>query len=94
MQDRPKLTHVAIRLKGEVHSLPEPNRHADIVYGLIRKDPELDYVTIEHAGEFGFLDANGRFLNRHQAFINAELNDQIKDETKVIRCMLFSEAVW
>ena len=92
--DRPRLTHVAIRYNGRVTALPEPNRHSDIVYKLIREDPEIEYWKIELDGEFGFLDGSGRFLNRKQALVSADINDQIKDPTKVLQGMLFSEALW
>ena len=94
MNDRPKLTSVAIRFRGEVHSAPAPGRHADLVCVLIRRHPEVDYIDIENESEFGFLDEVGRFLNRKQALINAHNNGQIKDESKVIHNQLFSEALW
>jgi len=92
--ERPRITHVAIRFRDKVHSLPEPNRHADIIYTMIREDKELDYMDIDRDGEFGFLDATGRFLTRKQATVSADLNDQVKDRTKVLLGQLYSEALW
>lgn len=92
--ERPRITHVAIRFRDKVHSLPEPNRHADIVYVIIREDVNVDYVDIDRDGEFGFLDETGRFLNRKQALVSADINDQIKDRSKVLIGQLYSEALW
>jgi hypothetical protein len=92
--ERPRLTHVAIRFRDKVHSLPEPNRHADIIYQMIREDKEIDYMDIDHEGEFGFLDETGLFLNRKQALYSAIANDQIKDTSKVLVNQLYSEAIW
>ena len=92
--DRPRITHVAIRFRDKVHSLPEPFRHADIVYRVIREDPEVDYMDIDRDGEFGFLDETGRFLTRKQAVISAHVNKQITDESKILMDQLYSEALW
>lgn len=92
--ERPKLTHVAIRLDGVTHSLPAPHRHADIISMMFRADRELEYERLEREGTFGFVDESGRFLSRQQALISARVNDQIIDETKVMHGSLFSEGVW
>lgn len=88
---RPKITHVAIRFNDVIYSLPEPNRHNDVIYMIVRQNPDIDYIDVE---EEGFLDAEGHFLNRKQALVSAQLNDQLKDPNNVRLNMLFSEDLW
>lgn len=91
--DRPKITHVAIRFQGEVYSLPAPNRHEDVVREIVQK-LKVSHVD-SHDEDRGFLDESGRYLNRKQALVSAELNDQILDSVKVIHHHgLLSENIW
>ena len=92
MRDRAKLTHVAIRFRGIVYSLPAPNRHHHVIGEIIRLTgvETVDAPTDDQ----GFLDENGTFLNRHQALLSAELFDQLKPNEPVRYGMLFSENVW
>jgi hypothetical protein len=89
---RAKLTHVAIRFRGIVYSLPAPNRHHHVIGEIIRLTgvETVDAPTDDQ----GFLDENGTFLNRHQALVSAELFDQLKPNEPVRYGMLFSENVW
>ena len=92
-EQRPRLTHVAVRHKGVVWSLPEPFRHHHIF-------SIMNYLGVE--GPFdgdirddqGFLDASGRYLNRRQALPSALLHDQIKNDGKLIGSVLTSEDLW
>lgn len=90
---RPPITHVAVRFRGTVHSLPKPNRHHDVIR-LICETTGADYVDANGPDDQGFLDESGRFLNRKQALVSALDNDQIKDASKVLHGMLFSENLW
>jgi hypothetical protein len=87
---RTKITHVAIRFQGVVYSLPEPNRHHDVIREIVQK------TGVSHVDndEQGFLDEDGRFLNRSQALLRALLTNQIKDPNKIRAKMLFSEDLW
>jgi hypothetical protein len=88
---RAKLTHVAIRFRGKVYSLPAPSRHHHVIIEILKQNSNV--CTVDD-NEQGFLDESGHFLNRKQALVSAQLNDQIKPGA-VIRCeMLFSEDVW
>lgn len=89
--ERTRLTHVAIRFRGKVYSLPAPNRHHHVIREILRQNPDVCSVSND---EQGFLDESGMFLNRHQALVSAELFGQIKPGTVIRADMLFSEDVW
>lgn len=90
--ERKRITHVAIRVDGEVFSLPEPNRHHDVIALIIRT---TDHVTVEaYDDDQGFLDEDGRYLTRKQALVNALMHDQVKDPDNIRADMLFSEDLW
>jgi hypothetical protein len=84
------ITHVAIKFKGVTYSLPSPNRHWNVIRHIV------DTTGVSHVDhdEQGFLDDKGNFLTRGQAFVHAAINNQIKDPSKVMLDMLFSEDVW
>jgi len=86
------ITHVAIRFRGQVWSLPRPHRHHDVIRLIVQ---QTGAATVDaHEDNQGFLDAYGQYLNRRQALLNAEMNGQLKDPAN-IRCgKLFSEDVW
>lgn len=87
---RSPITHVAIRFQGKVFSLPRPNRHHDVIRHIVET---LGVNCVDTQGDDqGFLDAEGRYLNRQQALVSALQNDQIKGE--VLCGMLFSENLW
>mgnify|MGYP000325926200 FL=1 len=68
LENPQQITHVAIKYANKVFSLPAPNRHHDVIRmigGISGPDTQ------------GFLDANGTFLNRKQAFIVAQMTRQI-----------------
>ncbi len=90
--DRLPLTHVAIRFQGKIWSLPAPYRHHHIIRVIIMLDPDVTHVDTSQSDQ-GFLDSSGRFLNRKQALVNAELNGQIKNG-KLIGSILTSEDLW
>lgn len=90
MSERFPITHVAIRFQGKVYSLPEPNRHCDVVR-LIIKQTGVTSVDVELEDE-GFLDSSGRYLTRKQALVSAQLHNQVKG--KVIHHELYSENLW
>jgi len=86
LENPQKITHVAIKYANKVFSLPAPNRHHDVirmiggVYG-----PDVQ----------GFLDANGTFLNRKQAFLIAEQTGQLNRNPGGYQGPeLFSEDLW
>ncbi len=90
VHERPPLTHVAIRFRGKVWSLPSPYRHHHIIHMIIHLDPAVE--TVDSCGDDqGFLDASGRYLTRRQAEVSAHLNGQLKAK---IRGVLTSEDVW
>jgi hypothetical protein len=92
MNNRPRITHVAIRLNGKIYSLLAPNRHHDVIRYII-DTTEHTHVDVRDEDQ-GFLDASGRYLNRKQALASALLNGQIKEGTVIRMNMLFSEDVW
>jgi len=87
------ITHVALKFNGETHSLPKPNRHHDIIRMIVQNNPDIKFVDAPEE-DWGFLDADGKYLNRKQALTRAMLTDQIIDINKVYARQLFSENVW
>lgn len=87
---RTKITHVAIRFQGKVYSLPPPNRHHDVIREIVR----LTGVDSVDNDEQGFLDETGRFLNRQQAILSARLHNQIREGSRIVAGLLFSENLW
>ena len=87
------ITHVAIKYKGEVHSLPAPNRHHNVIWMLCKKFPEEDNFN-QIGNTQGFLDSEGNFLDRYDALEVARAAGQIKDVRNIRADRLFSEDVW
>lgn len=67
------ITHVAIKYDGVIYSLPRPNRHHHVIHLIAT----LNGVGIKGPNVQGFLDENGEFLNRQDAFIRARRTGQI-----------------
>lgn len=91
--NRPKLTHVAIRFQGKIWSLPAPYRHFNIIRVICFLNPEIQTVETNYDTDQGFLDESGRYLTRKQAEVNAFLNNQVK-HGKMIGSCLTSEDLW
>jgi hypothetical protein len=94
--DRPRITHVAVRFQDKIYSLPEPNRHHDVlrlIYETLSPGTKMIGVNGDNQG---FLDESGRYLTRGQALVSAQLNDQILpgDRGKIIGDRLYSENLW
>lgn len=89
----PKITHVALWFRGQIYSLPEPNRHHHIIWHIIGTQPDVKTVDARGKDE-GFLDENGEYLTREEALVNALANKQVKDETDIRAGQLFSEDLW
>ena len=70
------ITYVAVKTgNGKLYFLPAPNRHHNVLRLMksLIKDEDRDYSTeIE-----GFLDEDGEFINRKEAYILALEHDQI-----------------
>ena len=88
---RPPITHVACSVAGVVWSLPKPYRH-DSVLRLIGEMSPVKYNDADEHSQ-GFLDEDGRYLTRDQAWVNADLNGQIKNG-RIIGGCLTSEDLW
>ncbi len=69
MSDR-ALTHVAVYYNEKVYSLPAPNRHHDVIRTIPGgvAGPDIQ----------GFLDDQGAFYNRRDAYLLASFNGQLK----------------
>lgn len=88
LENPQQITHVAIKYANKVFSLPAPNRHHDV----IRMIGGVSGPDVQ-----GFLDANGVFLNRKQAFEVATQTGQIKRPNTPGTYQgpqLFSEDLW
>lgn len=93
MITRPPITHVAVRFRGVVRSLPSPNRHHDVIRAIVEADPSVTYVDARDEDQ-GFLDASGRYLTRKQALVSARLNDQLRADRPIWHDELYSENLW
>jgi hypothetical protein len=95
MSDSPfgseRIVAAAVRLDGEVFSLPAPNRHWNVMTYMRQylgdkwREPDPDW-------DQGFLTSKGRFVRRIEARDIAMLSGQI--EKTQHRNQLFSEDVW
>lgn len=94
---RPPLTHVAIRFRDQVWSLPRPHRHHHVIRLIIWATDNFGAQDVTHVDAYGddqgFLDASGRYLNRKQAEVSAWLNKQLKND-RLIGSVLTSEDLW
>lgn len=90
--DRAPITHVAIRYKGRVWSLPRPNRHHNVIRKIA--DETGDTHIDSRGDDQGFLDADGRYLTRRQALVSALCNKQVLDENDIRGGQLYSEDLW
>ena len=94
-EHRPKITHVAIRFKGVVYSLPAPNRHHDVIRYIIETTEHKKVDAHNDEDCQGFLDESGAFLRRKPALLSAKANNQIKPGvTPSNHNGLFSEDIW
>lgn len=84
------ITHVAIRFRNEIYSLPPPNRHHHIIWE-IAKILNIESVDLE---EQGFLDETGKFYNRQDALAHALICNQVKNIALIRAGRLFSEDLW
>lgn len=81
----PRITHVAIQYNGKVYSLPKPNRH----HHVIRMIGGIHGPNMQ-----GFLDNDGRFLDRKAALRVALAAGQVLDPVDIRANQLFSEDLW
>lgn len=88
-----RITHVAIRHRGKVYSLPAPNRHHHVLWEM--RDSGIPRTELgDH--EQGFVDESGAFLTRTHAFERAQETGQIKPRVpgNYEGPLLFSEDLW
>ncbi len=78
----------AIQWEGEVHFIPAPARHIDVVLYMAERGfpPKATYSQ-------GFITTAGRFVDRIEAFRLAEQGGQLKGEPKQPP-NLYSEDLW
>lgn len=95
--ERQPLTHVAMRFRGNIWALPKPYRHHHIIRLIIWLSDTFGDQSISSVDtrdeDQGFLDASGRYFNRKQALVNAEMHKQIKNG-RIIGGVLTSEDLW
>lgn len=72
--------------------MPKPNRHHDVIR-LIVNQTGVQYVDA-HGEDQGFLDQSGTYLNRKQAFVSAEANNQLRPTEPIRYNQLYSENLW
>ena len=82
------ITHVAVKYKGTVYSLPPPNRHHHILRQI---------APIEGAHSEGFLVDNETYVNRKTAYKIAKENGQLNrivSPNHYNGTELYSEDLW
>ncbi len=67
-----KITHVAVKTPTEIWSMPKPNRHHDVLRLMSHHEVHAYGNEIQ-----GFLDENGKFLDRKTAYVLACTTGQI-----------------
>lgn len=85
------ITHVAIRFRGKVWSLPRPYRHHHIIRVICYLDPDVDCVDT-HGDDQGFLTDSGQYLTRDQGEEHARACGQLNKP--IIGGVLTSEDLW
>lgn len=81
---------VAISYKGEIHQLPRPNRHHNVIREIAKKNG----VGIQGRDVQGFITNTGRFVNRSTALAIALKAGQVLDVNNIRAGRLFSEDLW
>ncbi len=71
------ITHVAVKTGEKNWSLPKPNRHHNILREMYESGVSRDYANETE----GFLDEDGNFLNRSEAYLLAVSTGQINRRT-------------
>ena len=90
-----KITHVAVKYRGKIYSLPSPNRHHHVIWKIAEENgltPDNPPTGIYGKNQ-GFLDEEGNYLTRKQAHKIALESGQALPSAK-IRDELFSEDLW
>lgn len=92
-----KITHVAIRHKGLIYSLPAPNRHHHVIRMIHEKTGSTNIGGGE--GNQGFLDSEGVYLRRKEALARAMETGQLLERAfdvggGVTLGQLYSEDIW
>jgi hypothetical protein len=83
------INQVAIRKDGQVHSLPRPARHVDLLHKI--RDAGEDRAGYE----YGFLTNVGRFVDRFEAWEIAQESGQMQTRNgRPLRQELHSELLW
>lgn len=93
MGDKERIVAAAIQIEGITISLPQPARHAQVLFcamDICRDD------TAHFAACQGFLTSEGRFVNRVQAKHIAHIagQEQLRPERERHETQLFSEDLW
>lgn len=90
------ITHVAIIFRGEVFSLPKPCRHHHVLQTINRALALYGLSPVDDSAtgkDQGFVDEDGLFLDREQAWERACATGQRIGES-VCPGTLFSEDLW
>ena len=84
------ITHVAIKIKDKIWSLPKPNRHNHIIMQIyLETNCQLD-----EDNQQGFLDNESNFLTREEALLHAQDCNQILSDKPLWGDELYSENLW
>lgn len=87
-----KITHVAIDFDNKIYSMARPNRHHHVLTMMFRNG-----IILYGPHKEGFLDENGSWLSRKEAFVLASNNGQLnrrKGPEYYQGDELYSEDIW
>ena len=86
-----QITDVAVQFAGKVYSLPAPNRHHHVIRAIAAENGK----GIDGSDVQGFLDEEGTFLNRREAYVLACETGQINRRAGGYQGReLYSEDLW
>ena len=87
-----QITHVAVTFDDKTYSMARPNRHHHVLHMMYNNG-----IRLYGPHKEGFLDSNGNFLTRQEAFELASTNGQLnrrKGKEFYQGTDLYSEDIW
>jgi hypothetical protein len=89
MSGKPTIVAAAMIYKGNLATLPAPNRHGDIIHAIAQKIPETQWPV---SGLGGFLTSEQRFVDRKEGMLVAKAAGQVSQDHQ--SDTLYTEDLW
>jgi len=87
-----KIIGVAIKHDGEIHRMPKPFRHYDLIREISKNTNNFPIRGNEYQGFY--TDDQETYLDRKQSMELAIINKQVKEGDTINSKHLFSEDLW